>query len=495
MTERRMPRLSLLGDADCEWIHEATLDLLRRVGVCFLPEEALSVFRRAGFEVTDGNIVRFQPNDIEAALKTVPRRVMRRGLAPGFDVDIGGGTLALGAGSVALHVIEAPSYQRRPATLDDMVKFTRLVDGLDNMAIGNSVVLPREVPDAVVHVIWNLNAAINTSKPSCCWYATTPQMAEDGLAIMSAAAGGADKLRDMKTWAVTICPEGALTWGPSLYGLLRMAEYEVPIEVLPMPMSGSMCPVTIAGTLVHANVEAVSAIVLSQLVRPGCPIIYAPSYGGSMDMRLAAHCFGTPETAMQGVGFAQLGRWYGFPTNMMAGISESKAPDEQAAYEKMMVLLLPALAGADCITQAGGLLDFALSASYEQMVIDDEICGQVLKLVRGFAFDDEALALKAIEEVGHGGSYLQHEHTLGHFRQELWMPRISDRSTYDQWAEAGSRDIVQKAAERAEDVLAQHRPIGVTGPAADAAEREARRVCEREGVEDESVDRLMASKE
>ncbi len=494
MTERRTPRISLLSGADCERVHEATLDLMRRVGVRFLPEEALSVFRQAGFEITDGDIVRFQPDDVEAALETVPKSVVRRGLSPGFDVEIGGGTLAMGAGSVPLYVIETPSYERRPATLDDLVKFTWLVDGLENLAIGNGVVLPHDVAGSVMHVIWNLNAAVNTSKPSCCWYATTPQMAEDGMAVMSAAAGGTDNLREMKTWAVSICQEGALTWGPSMYGLLGMAQYDVPIEIVPMPIGGSMCPVTMAGTLVHTNMEAISAIVLSQLLRPGCPIIYAPSYGGSMDMRLAAHCFGTPETALQGAAFAQLGHWYGFPTNMMAGLSDAKVPDEQAAYEKMMVLLLPALSGADCITQAGGLLDFGLSASYEQMVIDDEICSQVLNLVTGFDFDDQALATAAIEQVGHGGSYLMHEHTLRHFREELWMPRISNRETYDQWAEAGSKDVVATAAHRAEEILAEHRPVGITGSAAQAAESVVRSICQREGVDSACVEQVMLAK-
>jgi len=488
---RRIPRLAVLSDGDCGRIHATTLDLMQRVGVSFLVPEAVDVFRHAGFEILNECTVRFKPAEVEAALMTVPSGFVRKGLTAGFDVSIGGGSLVMGAGSLPLSVIEMPDYRRRRASLDDLARFTRLVDGLSNLVIGNGVVLPHDVPGSVMHAVWNLNAALNTSKPSCCWYATTAQMAQDGIAVMSAAAGGADRLREMKTWAVTICPERTLTWGPSIYGLLGMAGYHVPIEVVSVPMSGSMTPVTMAGTLLQANVEVISAIVLSQLVEPGCPIIYAPSYGGSIDMRTGAHCFGTPETAVQGAAFAQLGRSYGFPTNMMAGISDSKAPDQQAAYEKMMVLLFPALAGADCITQAAGLLDFALSASYEQMVIDDEICSQVLKLAKGFTFDEGTLAAAIIEEVGHGGSFLAHEHTLAHFREELWIPQLSDRRTYDGWDQAERKDINQRARERAEAILAQHRPIGVGGDLAQAAAGVARSICDREGVSPACVDQLM----
>lgn len=493
MTEHRRPQLCFLTDNDCARIHEATLHLLEQLGVRFATEDALEVFRQAGFEVTDDNIVRFQPEQVTAALETVPETVLRRGLAPGFDVPIGGDGLAMGAGSVALYVIEAPDYDRRKANLDDLLRFTCLVDALENFSIGNGVVLPQDVPDVVMPTVWDLNAAVNTSKPSCCWYATSQQMAEDGLSVMTAAAGGGKALREMKTWAVTICPDAPLIWGPSIYGLLEMAQYEVPIEVLPMPMRGSMCPVTMPGTLVHANVEAISAIVLSQLVNPGCPIIYAPSYGGCMDMSTGAHCFGTPEAAVQGATLAQLGQWYGFPTNMMAGISDSKVPDAQAAYEKMMVLLLPALAGADCITQAGGLLDFALSASYEQMVIDDEICGQVRKIASGFGFTEEDLAVNVIEKVAHGSTYLEHEHTLQHFREELWMPQIADRNSYDQWAAAGGKDIVRRAVKRAEELIAEHRPVGATGKQAQAAYQAARVIFEREGTPPQILDRVMAT--
>lgn len=494
MKERRTPRLNLLNADDCVRIHQATLELMQSPGVRFIGDEVLAVFRQAGFEVTDDGTVRFRPAEVQAALKTVPTSILRQGLAPGFDASIGGGGLVMGAGSVPLHLIAPDTYERRYATLDDMIKFSWLVDGLEHLAIGNSVVLPHDVPSNIMHALWNLNSAVNLSKPSCCWYATDRQMAEDGVTVLRAAAGGAGKLREMKSWAITICPESPLTWGPSLHGLLVMARHHVPIEVLPMPVCGANAPVTVAGSIVQGNVEALSAMVLAQLVSPGCPVIYAPSYAGSMDMKLGAFCFGSPEAALQGAAFAQLGRWYRFPTNVMAGITDSKVPDEQAGYEKMLVLLFPALAGADCITQAAGLLDFALSTNYEQMVIDDEICSQVLHLVAGMAVDDDALSASVIREVGPGGSYVGHEQTLQRFREALWRPRLSDRTTYETWTGQGSRDIVQRARERAAEILAHHRPVGVPQAQAEAAAEVVCEICRREGIETVHVDRVMAAK-
>lgn len=144
--------------------------------------------------------------------------------------------------------------------------------------------------------IRNRNACLNTVKPSCCWYALDKQTALDTINILSAAVGGIEELKKMKTWAVSITFDSALTWGGSIWGLIEMAKVEIPIEVLPMPFCGSIHPVTIAGTLAQVNAEALSAIVLSQIINPGCPIIYAASYGGIMDMATGNHAFGTPET-------------------------------------------------------------------------------------------------------------------------------------------------------------------------------------------------------
>jgi len=446
--------LKLLSKKDLENIHTSTLEILEKVGVRFTVAEAREVFSEAGFRV-EKDVVKFKPKDIEDALKKAPSRVLRKGLSSKWDVDLGDEKVYFGVGSLPIWVVES-DYRRRKATYQDLLKFTLLSELLPNFSIGNGVVQPQEIPNSVIHAIWNQNATIRMSKPSCCWYAKDFLVAEDGLRILEAAAGGKDELKRMKTWAITICPDSALQWGESVIGELVMAKAGVPIEILPMPFCGSTHPVTIAGTLVQGNAEALSALVLAQLINPGCPVIYAPSYGGIMDMATGAHSFGAPESALHAAAFAQLGKWYDLPTNMMMGTSDSKVPDGQAIADKIITILLPALAGADCITMAGGLLDFALSASYEQLVIDDEIVGEIKRILQGFEINKESLATEVIKEVGIAGNYIASEHTCKNFRKEFYFPSLFDRTSWEKWEKEGKKDLLVRAKEKVSQILSSH---------------------------------------
>lgn len=456
-----MRNYKILTEEELKTIHKSTLYIMENVGVKFTESEALSIFSDAGFAVDAEGIVKFKPQQVEEYTKKAPSKFTRKGIDPKYDIDMGGGKLYMGGGSLPIHVIDPETYERKDPTMKDMLQFTRLVDRLDNFSIGNGVVQPSEIPTEVMHAVWNRNAAFNTSKPSCCWYALNKQTAEDTINILSAASGGIDNLKAAKTWTITICPDSALIWGHSIWGVIEMAKVEIPMEILPMPFCGSIYPVTLAGTLVQANVETLAVVVLAQIINAGCPVIYAPSYGGIMDMSIGSHCFGTPESALYGAAAAQLGKWYNLPTNIMMGTTDSKAPDAQASYEKMMTFLLPALAGTDCMSLSGGMLDFALSASYEQMIIDNEMAGQVLRVRQGFDVDEETLALSVIEQVAHGGTFLTADHTLKHFKNELYFTKFADRTPYEAWASAGRKDMLQRAKEKAAEILAETTTAGI----------------------------------
>ncbi len=483
-----MRKYKILTDDELDKIHLATLNVMENSGVKFTLKEALEIFSDAGILVDKDGVVKFKLEQVDEYVRMAPAGFVRKGISSKYDCDFGSGNLYMGGGSLPVHIIDSETYERRKPSLQDMVKFTRLVDALENFHIGNGVVQPSEVPANVMHAIWNENAVFNTQKPSCCWYALDKRTAQDTIGILSAASGGEDKLKENKTWAITICPDSALTWGRSIWGVIEMAKVEIPLEILPMPFCGSTHPCTIAGALVQASAETLAVVVLSQIINPGCPIIYAPSYGGIMDMSAGSHCFGTPESALYGAAAAQLGKWYNLPTNIMMGTTDSKVPDAQASYEKMMTFILPALAGTDCMSLAGGMLDFALSANYEQMVIDNEISGQVLRIRSGFDVNSETLAVDVIKKVGHGGTYLPTEHTLEHFRQEFWFPNLADRNPYERWASEGKKDILQRAKGEVEKILKSHVPQGICKSRKEEVRRVVKKIFSRENVDYEKYD-------
>lgn len=451
--------------------------------------EVLAVFRKNGFLITDENVVHITPDELQAALRTAPRKFIRKGAHAGRDVVIGDRESKFAVGSLPIWVIETePVISRRPATWDDLISFTLLSESLDGYSIGNAVVQPREIPNEVMHVLWNRNSTVRMTKPACCWYGDSLERAEEGLEVLRLAAGGLENLRNLKRWAITVCPDRALEWGASVIGGMVMADAEVPVDILPMPFLGSMYPVTLAGALVQSAVEVLGIVVLTQLVRPGCPVLYAASYGGIMDMKTASHSFGAPESALFAAASTQLGHAFGLPVNMMQGTTDSKLPDAQAAYEKTMTYLMCALAGADCVTQAGALLDFALSASYESLVIEDEIVRFVKRISRGARISVDTIAEEEIMSLPFGGHYLETEHTLLHFRKELEPALVSDRWTWERWRNDGCKDTAKRASELAENILEKAVLCqGIPAQQKDAVDAFVGDICRKRGVNPDPI--------
>ena len=89
--------------------------------------------------------------------------------------------------------------------------------------------------------------------------------------------------------------------------------------------------------------------------------------------------------------------------------------------------MLVAMAGADYIHLAAGMLDSGNSISYEQFIIDNEILGMCRRVLGGIEVNDDTLALALLIEKGPGKDYLAEEHTVRHMRDEFFVPRLANR--------------------------------------------------------------------
>lgn len=471
----------VLSQDEIQRIHLATLELLERTGVAFREKEAQEVFLEYGFEVDHNGVVRFPPHRVEEVIRQTPRRFTREGLNPARKVRMGEKRAHFGVGSLPLYVFDLETGERRLATKQDMMDFSRLGDKLEYFDISNACVQASDVPEEIIHIVW-LQVQFKTSgKPFCCWYARKPQVALDTIEVASAALGGLDELKKKKTIAITVCPDSALQWGKSIIGLIEFSKVGLPIEIMPMPFAGSIDPVTLAGTIVQANAEILGAVVLAELINSGTPVIYAP-YAGIMDMQSATHTFGGPEAALMSAAWTQLSAFYGIPNDMVVGTSDSKVADAQAAYEKMMIALPCVLAGVDSLSLFGGMVDFAMTASYEQLVIDNDIAGCIRRIIQGIAVKDETLALDVINEVGHGGNFLTHEHTLRHFKQEQYLSSLRDRGSRASWESSGAKDIFQRAKERVRQILSEESISPLPPDRERDMDEVIQAICDREGL-------------
>jgi len=253
---------------------------------------------------------------------------------------------------------------------------------------------------------------------------------------------------------------------------MESARLSIPLYIEVDTMAGGTAPVTIAGALVEECANVLCGVTLAQLVNPGCPCVFSIA-SGILNMSNGQYCGAAPETALLHAATAQMSHFYGLPFQGGTGI-DATVPDAQAGYERALQVLTNALAGTNFIHLSVGMMEQMLLASYEQCVIDDEILGAAFRITRGVEVNDETLAIDVIREIGPGGDFLAHEHTARHFRRELWFPKITNRQTYPGWAEAGGKDMRQRANERAREILATHDPR----PLAPEQEHEIDRIAE-----------------
>jgi trimethylamine--corrinoid protein Co-methyltransferase len=230
-----------------------------------------------------------------------------------------------------------------------------------------------------------------------------------------------------------------------------------PASFGPMAMASGTAPATLAGTLAQENAEILAGIVVAQLAAPGTPV----TYGGIphvMDPRTNICSFGSPEQSLMAVAMVQVARFYGFPVYINVGLTDAKVPDAQAGIEKGSSLVLGVLAGADTFGHAG-ICGTDHGASLSWLLIDDELMGFAKRIARGLEVNSETLATDVVRQVGPGGNFLAEEHTVRHFRREIWSPsRVWTRQTWDAWAGAGSASMEERAAAEVRDILAAHRP-------------------------------------
>jgi trimethylamine--corrinoid protein Co-methyltransferase len=294
--------------------------------------------------------------------------------------------------------------------------------------------------------------------------------------MAAAASGGEDALREKPSVLGIVTPVTPLKIAVMNEGIVDAVEAGVPILYSPGPLMGATGPATVAGALALSNAEVLFGVVLTQLIRPGSPVVLKPDTN-VFDMRTTQCTYGSPEQNLGKMAMVQLARFYDIPIYGLGGGVEAKSPDAEAASEAALNMLLNAQAGMT-MSQSLGTLAWGMYGSQEMVVICDQIVDVIRRVMDRIAIDDATLAVEVIREVGPGGNFLNHDHTVQHFRQELFFPRLFARQTSDTWVKAGSQRIDQVAHQRVQSILDKAGPVDLS-PGADAElERALRKAVE-----------------
>ena len=466
---------------ELEAIHDASLAILRDIGMNFLDADSRQRLAAAGASV-DGDRVRFDPAMVLELIATCPSTFQLHAWNPAHTLTIGGEHIAFGSvGSppnvVGLDGRRAPGTR---ATFRDLLKLCQAFDIVH--FVGGYPVEPIDLHWSVRHLEAALDVLTLTDKVPHS-YSLGAQRNRDVLEMTRIARQVDDATleREPSLFTVVNSSSPLRLDAPMLRGIVELSSRNQVVVMTPFTLAGAMAPVTLAGAVAQQNAEALAGMVFTQVVRPGSPVIYG-GFTSNVDMQSGAPAFGTPEyvrTAMLG---GQLARRYAVPYRS-SNVNAANAVDAQAAYESVFSLWGAVMGGVNFLMHGAGWMEGGLQASLAKFVLDADLLAMVDALLDPIVVDDDSLALEAIREVGPGGHFFGVDHTQRRFRSAFHRPMISDWRNYETWEEAGRPEAAGRATELARAFVDAYEP-----PAMDAAVREelddfvARRVAEG-GVE------------
>ncbi len=451
-------QIKILSDDQIEQIHLSALSILWRTGVEVREDQAFEILKKAGCP-TNGKTVRIPSHLVEEAIRSAPKTFTLYGRDPNFKVTLEGRRVNYEPMIGRLNILDLETGVRRRTTLEDVGKLVRVADALEHYTLLHSgAIMPHieGVPDEVSHVHGYLTSAKNSSKVIK-GVVRGKQKARDCIRMASVIAGGEEALKrrpNIFTTCNVISPLEYMV--EQTEGLIEYAKMGLPVDIASEPQLGATSPVTLAGTIAQQTAEILGMNVIAQLVHRGTPVLMG-TVAAAMDLHNGTIALGGVEAAMINVAHAQMAQFYQMPSRGTGSNTESKIFDMQAGYEKAITLLLPALAGINQIFYPG-TMDHALTVSLESLVMDHEICEMIARILNGIAVTDETLAVDIIDKVGPGGHFLNQKHTMKYLKQEHFLPKLSDRDSYEAWTEKGKHSIHEKARERVKKILSEHQP-------------------------------------
>lgn len=454
------PRLEFLSPTEIDTIHACSLKILKEVGMRFPAPEALAAFEDAGADIRENAIVRLDESLVENALKTTRKRgdFILHARDPAHDIRFDRHDPGMACMTMATSVIDPKTGEKRAATQKDLADLVRVAQDLEHVRVAGGMVTPQDVP--LDFCEWHTWATcLKQTTKHITDGVTGYQCVRDVMAMAAAVCGGMEAFLErpfISGWVLTLPPLGMDTG--SLEAMMEMNRHHVPIMLSSGPILGSTAPVTIPAMVAQAHAEILACITLSQLIRPGAPVVYT-SFARGMNMKTTNISMAGPEFAVLKVAMAQMGLWLDLPVRMPAMLRDAKILDAQAGFETGMVGTLAAF-NADIMDAMQ--LDTDMVVDYPDLLFCNDCMAAIRHALRPVTVDDATMAFDLIREIGPGGNFLTSRHTFDNFKTELLHPEILDHDNWESWAEKGARTIRDKALIRVRGMLAENKDNLVT---------------------------------
>jgi trimethylamine--corrinoid protein Co-methyltransferase len=459
-----------MGTQECRRIHLATLEILERSGVDIHDPRAVDILV-AGGATADGIRVRMPEAMVTRALATAPQRITLYDRNKSIAMRAWGHNTYFGGGSDCLNLLDHKTGLRREPLLRDVVNAVRIMDALPEIDFVMSLLLPKDVHQSIYDRYQMAVMLNNTTKPIV-FVSPDFEGCKAAVKMCEAVAGGVEAFRrhPFATCYINVT-SGMVINAEALQKSIYLAEKGLPQLWIPLNAGGVNSPATTAGCMASMNAGIMLGVVLSQLVREGAPIGVPGWNGGPYNLQTMVGNYVLADE--QGVA-TSMGRYYNLPVFGLGGSTDSKVLDQQCGIEMTISLMTALLHGANIVHDVG-FMDAGLQGSLQLLVMANETIGFLRAATRGVPVDDETLALDVIDELGPTGNYLQHDHTMRHYKEPFYS-KLFDKGTYSMWEKRGKQTMEAKAAAMVDAILETH----VVEPLPEEIEAKIKAIVQRE---------------
>ncbi|WP_206458000.1 trimethylamine methyltransferase family protein [Anaerovorax sp. IOR16] len=443
-------RANTINDEQVDKIHFATLKILKDTGIRIGSLEAAKLFEKNGAEVEykdEYAIVKLYPHMVEAALATAARPMTFYGRTKDKDFIAFKNNVGFTNFGETVGIIDLKTREHRDSVKADNGDLVKICDYYDEIAVVDRPFVCTDYPSSV-QALHNLQVCMENTSKALFIGAANRDNCKRMIDMAAVAVGGMDNLKARPFLNIWVCPTSPLELAKECCEItMECAKAGIGIACIPMALAGATSPVTLAGSVVQHNAELLACFTLAQLVRKGARFIYC-SMSTLMDLKTAEGAVGAPEQGILTSALSKIAQKYNLPTFMGSSLSDSKIPDAQVGYEFAMNAMAAAIAGVNFIEGAGAL-EFGLTMDYAKLVMDCEAMNSIRKIIGGIEVNDDTLALDIIDKVGPTGAYLNERHTFAYMKEQS-NAEIFSRKSRSAWEKAGSKNVAEKAYEKAE---------------------------------------------
>ncbi len=432
-----------LDEDGVQAIHNGAMRVLEEIGIEFLNPKAVEILREADCIVAGEN-VRMGRDMVMEALKTVPPSFTVTPRNPARQVEIGGDRMVFGNVSSPPNCSDLDRGRRTgdQKSFRDLMKLTQYFNCIH--LAGGYPVEPIDIHPSIRHLDCLYDKLTLTDKVVHA-YSLGKERVEDVMEMVRIGSGLTHEEFDASPRLYTnINSTSPLKHDyPMLDGAMRMARRGQPTIVTPFTLAGAMAPVTMAGAVAQSMAEGLAAIVLLQLINPGCATAIG-TFTSNVDMKTGAPAFGTPEYMRATQMSGQMARFYGLPLRA-SNACAANCPDAQAAWESAFSLWSAVSSRVNMVFHAAGWLEGGLCASYEKFVMDCETLQQMMVYMKPVGTSEDDIAVDAIKEVGPGGHFFGCAHTQARYETAFYEPFLSDWSNFENWEDRGAVRTPERA--------------------------------------------------